>query len=251
MALPEEMALQIAFADVLLLNKIDCLQAKVVYHKIGIAESIRLMTDYLAHMNGTACIHVSSKCEINADEILERGTLDAARVAVDLWMRQSTFERQTKRFNLAKTVQGYKNYHTNVVLGRHTAGIRTISFSSDICVDLALVEKWLESLLWTDLDEESNKSTHSPETCFRKHGKAHYFRIKGVLNVQNQSRRYVIQAVREMYEVNEGTLWNSCREAPKELKRNKIVIIGLNIGDSESFRQSFETSCKANVENVH
>ena len=103
----------------------------------------------------------------------------------------------------------------------------------------------------------------SPAPAEDSHGPARassgtvYYRIKGVLDVADSDHQHVVQAVREVYEIQKWRRWKEDDEQGRErgppragdpiglMRQNHIVIIGQNLDGAEEYKRSFEAACRA------
>ena len=78
-------------------------------------------------------------------------------------------------------------------------------------VDLDAVDEWIRTLLWEN--KIGDKSFEKMELL----------RVKMLLNAQGISSKVIFQAVRELYDKQEGVPWN----LPVEKRKNRLVFIGM------------------------
>ena len=109
--------------------------------------------------------------------------------------------------------------------------IGTISFAFEATIHLDRVDAWVRQVLWEKiLPFEDQKSDFE------------ILRMKGIVSIENEPYKIVLQGVRELYDKQQGAKWDIGEE-----KWNRIVFIGKNL-DRISFRRSFERSCIFPVE---
>jgi G3E family GTPase len=77
-------------------------------------------------------------------------------------------------------------------------------------VDLEKVDEWLRDLLWENkIGELICQNTE-------------ILRVKMLLNAQETDQKVIFQAVRELYDKQEGNPWG----IPREQRKNRLVFIG-------------------------
>jgi len=97
----------------------------------------------------------------------------------------------------------------------HSNNIRTVSFVEPGAVDLTRLGRWLASILWPDQD--------APTGSFQE-----IYRIKGTIAAVNESKRHIVQAVYDLWEVyptKEDWLTD-------EERVSKLIIIGRNLDET-------------------
>lgn len=97
----------------------------------------------------------------------------------------------------------------------HTESVRTVGFAIAEPVQLERVREWLDHWLW----EENERHP--------------IYRMKAILHVQGTDTRYVLQAVRELYDIVQGRSWNQ-----DETRESRVVVIGRSL-DPAQLEQSF------------
>lgn len=175
---------QIAFADVLIVNKVDLVDLRAL-------ERVRKT---LRTINRRAVLFETVRSQLSIEHVLDRreyamkddGSFDAK------WKVTSGDDEAV-----------------------HTESVRTVGVSLVPPVDLEKVRTFLDELLW-----EEGRSQH-------------VYRMKAILNVQGSTRRYVLQAVRELYDIVEGRPWNE-----DEARESRMVVIGRTL-DPTDLEQRF------------
>ncbi|KAH7665229.1 P-loop containing nucleoside triphosphate hydrolase protein [Dioscorea alata] len=162
-----EAFLQIAFADVIILNKVDLVkQEDCGSAASGVTEDL---VEEVHNINSLATIIPSVRCQVDLDKLLgcqAYGTNHLARL-------ESLLED-------SKSVSAKS---------RHDHSVRTLCFYEQEPVDLAKVRIWLEDLLW---EKKTNMDV---------------YRCKGILNIHNSNQLHTLQAVREVYEILPARKW--------------------------------------------
>lgn len=93
----------------------------------------------------------------------------------------------------------------------------TVSFTIPGSISRFKLEEWLRSILW---ENEQNGDEFI------------ILRLKGLVSFQGDPNKYVLNAVREIYDIVKGSEWRSADQ------NNKIVIIGKNL-DFDTLRNTF------------
>ncbi|KAI0525155.1 hypothetical protein KFK09_004547 [Dendrobium nobile] len=168
-----EAFLQIAFADVVILNKVDLF---VVENKGGdlITDGLEDLQKEILSINSLASVLQAVRCQIDLHEILDRKAYGANHLA-----------------HLESLLEDSK---TAPVSSRHDYSVRTLCIYEELPVDLNKVQLWLEDLLW-------EKKSHMD-----------VYRCKGVLNVHDSNQLHTLQAVREIYEVVPARPWRETEQ---------------------------------------
>ncbi|KAJ6852049.1 COBW domain-containing protein 1 isoform X1 [Iris pallida] len=163
-----EAFLQIAFADVVILNKVDLiLQEEPGHVHLDVLEELE---KEIHNINSLATIIQSVRCQVDLHNILDCEAYGAKHIA-----------------HLEALLQDSKS---TPVEGRHDYSVRTLCIYEQHPVDLAKVQSWLEDLLW------------------EKKSSMDIYRCKGVLYVHNSDQLHTLQAVRALYEVVPGRKWH-------------------------------------------
>jgi len=292
-----EAAQQIAYADRIVLNKIDLLGSTTLSSKSGVTHGQTMAKEEIIRM--IRAIHPTAPlCETtfsqvpDLDWILDAKCFDADRVQqVDrdlaIMLQNSTgddFETLNHSHDhdhhdhsdgsapcshclssSPSLVQSRANH-------RHTSSISTMAFVETGSMDLRKVNQWLATILWPNQDEkdqvltallqESMKNDLSPPKAItdakkKQPGQQEIFRVKGILSVYVDetaaefsldhvdattgidSRRYIVQAVHDLWEIHPAShnlKWGSNDE--EEKRECKVVIIGRSL-DEDFLRTGF------------
>jgi G3E family GTPase len=165
---------QLAFADRVLINKVDLVD------EAELAEVERRVRG----INATAELIHSERSRVDLDRILGVGAFDLRRVLET----DPTFLDE--------------NEH------QHDQSVTSVGIEMDGAVDVAKVNDWLGWLLGT-------KGTD-------------IFRMKGVLNVQGDARRFVFQGVHMLFDGEPDRAWEE-----GEARTNRLVFIGRDLDRQE------------------
>ena len=205
----EEAVQQIAFADQIVLNKIDLVTPEELE---GVERALR-------RINPLAPIHRVVRSEVPLDAVLGRGGFDLDRIN----------ELDPEFLNPAHGEAGHvhdehcghdHDHHDHDHAADHVAaaGIRGVSLSLERPLDGRKVTEWLNRLL----------GERGPDVL----------RAKGILDVAGEDRRLVFQAV---HMILEGELQRPWRD--DERRYSRMVFIGRNLDEAE-LRAGFE-ACAA------
>jgi G3E family GTPase len=175
---------QIAFADVILLNKIDLVAL----------EDVEKLERRIRGINAFAKIRRTRDCEVPIDAILGLRAFDLKNaLSIDPGLLGDT---------------GHE----------HDDTISSFSLIEDGAVDGERLGIWLNQLVQTD-------------------GR-NIFRMKGILNVDEEDRRFVLQGVHMLIDGRPGRPWK-----PGESRESQLVFIGRDLRE-DSLRDQFR-ACRA------
>ena len=174
---------QIAFADVVLLNKIDLIDNNDL---VALQSKVR-------SLNALAVMHTTQECNIEMDKILDVGAFDLQKA---LKIDPKLLEDDAHE---------------------HDDEIQSIAFKEPGTLDGDRLNRWLYQLV-------------------QARG-ADIFRMKGILNLDDNARRFVFQGVHMTLDGRPGKAWGDDRQ-----RTNEIVFIGRNLDAAElqsGFRSCF------------
>ncbi|PZD73821.1 putative GTP-binding protein YjiA [Acaryochloris thomasi RCC1774] len=176
----EEVQEQIAFADVILLNKTDLVEP----------DKLKELEQKMRAMNALVKIHHTQHCEIGMDSVLG-----------------------VKAFDLKRALEIDPEF-----LGEdaheHDDSVYSRSIVEAGAVNLDKLNTWMTNLL----------ETHGPNI----------FRMKGILNVENEEQRFVFQGVHMIFDGAPDRNWK-----PTETRKNEMVFIGRDL-DEMNLQDSFK-----------
>ncbi|KAL6748216.1 CobW/HypB/UreG, nucleotide-binding domain-containing protein, partial [Haematococcus lacustris] len=174
-----EAQVQIAYADLILLNKIDL---------CGEDARARAEADIRA-INSSVCIMRTSRCAIDLPLLLNRHGYKHGAELED---------------NLGSSDCDEPGHH------HHDPVIQTVCLRSSQPLSLERLKSFLDKVLW-------DRETH-PEDIYR---------VKGVVQIQGDPRKHMVQAVYELYSIAPSIPW-----LPEEQPESRVVIIGRNLKKS-------------------
>jgi G3E family GTPase len=200
---------QIAFADVILLNKVDL---------VSPAELARI-EQRLKALNPFATIHRTARCEIALDKVLDRGAFDLKRaLALDPHFLEDDDHHHDHQHGHDHDHDHDHHHDDHNTALAHDEDITSTSMAIDKPLDQAKFGAWINDVLMTQGQQ--------------------ILRTKGILNFAGNADRYVFQAVHMVSDGGSGGPW-----AAKDNRRSRLVFIGRDL-DTEALRRGF-TACVA------
>jgi G3E family GTPase len=209
-----EAAEQIAFADQIVLNKTDL---------VSDPELVSLEAR-LRRMNPLAPIHRTQRAQIAPEKILARGGFDLDRmVSLEPRFLEGTpgdAEHVHDDHRGHEHAQGLEHVHEHEHEHdhRHDDEIASVSLSSHRAMDRGLLTHWLEQLV-------------------ARQGRD-ILRLKGIIDLQSDSNRFVVQGVHMLLEGESQRPWKA-----GERRESRLVLIGRKL-DAQALRAGFD-ACAA------
>ncbi|MBD1923591.1 GTP-binding protein [Microcoleus sp. FACHB-831] len=170
---------QIAFADVILLNKTDLVTP----------EQLNELEQRIRAMNAMAKVYRTHNSELQMDALLG-----------------------VRAFDLKRALEIDPQF-LNEEAHEHDETVGSIALVEQGELDNAKLQNWLSGLL----------QTQGPDI----------FRMKGILNIAGEDRRFVFQGVHMIFEATADRPWKSA-----ETRKNELVFIGRNL-DAAKLREDF------------
>jgi len=211
---------QIAFADVLLLNKIDLINEQDKFELLGILKKI----------NPHATIHETTKANISLDQILQRNAFDLTRILEDDPEFLSKTDHDDHHHghdhvhdhNCApdcdhETHGDHSHTHGNLDSAVHGTTMGTVSLRAGE-LDPNKFLPWIEKI--TQID--------GPDIL----------RLKGIVAFKDDPDRFVVQGIHMILEGDHQRAWRSDEE-----RTSRLVFIGRNL-DREKLERTF-AACAA------
>ncbi|HMJ42062.1 MAG TPA: GTP-binding protein [Pseudolabrys sp.] len=197
---------QIAFADVILLNKTDLVTPAELSE---VEARIRAINPY-------AKLHRTERSKIDIAEVLDRNAFDLDRI-LDIEPQFLTADGDGHDHNHHD--HGHDHHHDHGGLKHyHDEDMQSISIKTDKALDPDKFFPWVQDLVATD-------------------GKD-ILRSKGIINFKDDPERYVFQGVHMILDGDHQRKWRE-----DEVRDSRIVFIGRQLPE-EKIRQGFE-SCIA------
>ena len=206
---------QIAFADVILINKTDLVDA----------ETLRNVEARVRGLNPFATIYHTARADIDLDKILDRGAFDLARILEHdpCFLHGHAFDPTHDHDNHghdhghdhAHDHHGHDHGHEHehdhghdhqhdAVNPVHDTEIRSISLVAETPLNEQKFDTWINDVLRTKGQD--------------------LLRAKGILNMAGKDDRFVFQAVHMVSEGNYTGAWPS-----KDKRKSRLVFIGRKI----------------------
>jgi len=201
----EEAAEQVAFADVILLNKTDLVSE----------EEMAALERQLRAVNPSARMHRMNRGDIALDAILDIGAFDLDRV--------TEIDPHFLPDHDCDDACAHHDHHEHEHAGHGhdhaaAAGIASVSLSTDELIDPQKLLPWLNQLT----------QARGPDIL----------RLKGIFAFPNEPKRFVVQGV---HMIIEGDTQRDWREGEPRVSR--VVFIGRNL-DREELERAFR-ACAA------
>jgi G3E family GTPase len=203
---------QIAFADVILLNKTDLVTPAELNE---VEARIRAINPY-------ARLHKTERSKIDIAEVLDRNAFDLDRI-LDIEPAFLTAEEEHVHehgHGDEHSEHGHEHHHHDhgALKHYHDEDMQSISIKTDKALDPDKFFPWVQDLVATD-------------------GKD-ILRSKGIINFKDDPERYVFQGVHMILDGDHQRKWRE-----DEVRDSRIVFIGRQLPE-EKIRQGFE-SCIA------
>ena len=201
---------QIAFADIVLLNKTDLVSA----------DDLKRIEARVRALNPFAQIHHTARCDIALDKILDKGAFDLNR-ALELdpcFLHGHAHDpnHDHSHDHDHDHDHGHDHHHHDHAAPSaiHDEDIHSISLTTSKPLNPTKFDTWINDVL---MSEGQN-----------------ILRTKGILNMVGQDNRYVFQAV---HMVSEGTFTGAWPATDK--RRSRLVFIGRKL-DEAGLKAGFE-----------
>ncbi len=180
---------QIAFADIIVLNKLDRVTAT----------EMEEVEKTLRRLNPFAAIHRTERSQVALNKILDRGAFDLNRVLEEdpHFLHDCDAPGHVHDENCG---HGHKHEHQH----SHLDGITSISMQTDKPLDLNKFDVWISDVLASQGQD--------------------ILRSKGILHFKDEPNRFVYQAVHMVKEGNFQRPWKA-----DENQNSRIVFIGRNL----------------------
>lgn len=164
---------QIAFADVILINKVDLISP----------HDLEQLKKNVRRLNSIARIHCTKYCDANLTSVLGIQAFDLKNA---LAIEPQFLEEDAHA---------------------HDQSVRCVAINASAPVDSVRFNRWLNQVV-------------------QKHGQS-IFRLKGILDLDAQARRFVVQGVHMTLDGRPGKAWKS-----NEPRRSELVFIGRDLDES-------------------
>ncbi|XP_059649475.1 uncharacterized protein LOC132295293 [Cornus florida] len=161
---------QVAYADRIILNKIDLVTEA----------DLEVLTKRIQHINGMAQLKLAKYGIVDMDFVLGVGGYELDRIDSEVQSDSSHCESHQHE----SACEHHKGHHHNHV---HDSAVSSVSIVSEGTLDLDELDDWLERLV-----EEKGEDL---------------YRMKGVLSVKDSHERYVFQGVHSTLDGCPGKTW--------------------------------------------
>jgi G3E family GTPase len=198
---------QIAFADVVVINKTDLVSEKEL---AAVEATVRAI-------NPSARLHRTTRAAIDLAEVLDRGAFDLKRVLED---DPHFLEHQDHHHHECSPDcdHDHHHHHDEVELSPvHDVSVRSVSLRGGT-MDPQKFFPWIQKI--TQLEGPN------------------ILRLKGIISLKDDPDRYVVQGVHMILEGDHQRPWRE-----NEKRESRLVFIGREL-DEERLRRSFE-ACQA------
>mmetsp|Transcript_15773 Transcript_15773/g.22438 ORF Transcript_15773/g.22438 Transcript_15773/m.22438 type:complete len:342 (-) Transcript_15773:37-1062(-) len=202
----DEAARQIAYADRIIINKVDLLEQSD--NSNGDSPDVQLVLDKIKDINPTASMRQTTFSQIDIDWIIDANCFDSERAKdVEMALNQSVPNKMTLDcFNPKCTAMGLLEFcgmcepvssSPSVTLHQHTNTVGTVALFQIGSIDLHKLNSWLASILWPNQDEKDKvlrarleeslrtEPTHPPTKVSTESDGSIIYRVKGVVSVQH------------------------------------------------------------------
>jgi G3E family GTPase len=193
---------QIAFADVIVLNKTDLVS------KPELAE----VEARIRGINPYAKLHRTERCQVALGDVLERGAFDLDRI-LDLEPDFLEADEHDHHHDHDHH-HGHDHHHDHGLKHYHDEEMQSLSLKTDKPLDPTRFMPWLQNLVAT----EGQK----------------ILRSKGILSFHDDDDRYVFQGVHMMLEGDHQRKWKE-----GEPRESRLVFIGRELPEA-AIREGFE-----------
>ncbi|MGC1571005.1 MAG: GTP-binding protein [Pseudolabrys sp.] len=201
---------QIAFADVILLNKTDLVTP----------EELRELEARIRGLNPYARLHRTERAKIDISEVLGRNAFDLDRIlTIEPDFLQGEDHDHDHHHDHGDHAHGaHHHHHGNGLKHYHDEDMQSVALRTDKALNPDKFFPWIQDLVAKD----------GPSIL----------RCKGILSFKDDPERFVFQGVHMILDGDHQRPWR-----PEEVRDSRIVFIGRNLPE-DKIRQGFE-SCIA------
>ncbi|MGB9060652.1 MAG: GTP-binding protein [Pseudolabrys sp.] len=200
---------QIAFADVILLNKTDLVTP----------EELRELEARIRGLNPYARLHRTERAKIDISEVLGRNAFDLDRIlTIEPDFLEGEDHDHDHHHDHGDHAHGAHHHHGNGLKHYHDEDMQSVALRTDKALNPDKFFPWIQDLVAKD----------GPSIL----------RCKGILSFKDDPERFVFQGVHMILDGDHQRPWR-----PEEVRDSRIVFIGRNLPE-DKIRQGFE-SCIA------
>ncbi|KAL9667421.1 hypothetical protein QQ045_001779 [Rhodiola kirilowii] len=171
---------QVAYADRIILNKIDLVSEPQIHE----------LTQKIKHINAMAQIKLAKYGSVDMDFVLGVGGYDLDKIDSEIQEGKS----HCASHHDGGAEHGHHHHHHN---HKHDSAVSSVSIVAEGTLDLDEVDDWLEGLI-----EEKGEDL---------------YRMKGVLSVTGSDRSYVFQGVQSILDGSPGAKWEPSQKRINKL----------------------------------
>jgi G3E family GTPase len=201
----DEVVEQIAYADKIVVNKMDL---------VG-KEELESIESEIRSINKLAEIQTTTKADVDYRKIFDLGGFDLEKIEKEGIV---PVEEETHSHSHDHHHHHHENEHDHDHHHHHDHehdhSISSVSFAFDGEFDLDLINDWMGMFLMQRAEE--------------------IYRMKGILAIQGWEEKFIFQAVHMQFEGVAGKTWST-----KEKRGNKLVFIGKNL-DRETMEKELK-----------
>jgi len=201
---------QIAFADVILLNKTDLVAP----------EELRELEARIRGLNPYARLHRTERAKIDISEVLGRNAFDLDRILTiePDFLEREDHDHDHHHAHGDHAHGAHHHHHGNGLKHYHDEDMQSVALRTDKALNPDKFFPWIQDLVAND----------GPSIL----------RCKGILSFKDDPERFVFQGVHMILDGDHQRPWR-----PDEVRDSRIVFIGRNLPE-DKIRQGFE-SCIA------
>ena len=235
-----EVIKQIAYADRVVLNKVDLLE-KEKGDESCVETSLEEIKRAITTVNPGVAIHPCTRGNVSIAELLNINAFDARKSGEMLLSAEFCQPINIKRLNSKKGTKSSRgptiarNYNTKPrdtnlpdvmrLPSKSRNNVQTCSLVVHSALNLDAVNIWLLSLLQTSGED--------------------IYRVKGILDVADHPEQFVVQGVHMMFDGCRGREWR-----PDEPRRSVLVFIGVRL-DEFHLQQEFAACTVKSLEKAN
>jgi G3E family GTPase len=237
-----EVIKQLAYADRVVLNKVDLLSAAVGAADRSVEESLEEIKRAIEVINPRVAVLPCSRGNVPISELLDINAFDALKSGemllnaefcqpINITRLNSRSKKGGKVGDSPKITKNFNSKQLNPSLGmpnlmrlpsKSRNVVQTCSLIVQSPLSLDAVNVWLLSLLQTSGED--------------------VYRIKGILDVADHPEQFVVQGVHMMFDGGRGRLWR-----PEETRKSVLVFIGVKL-DEFQLQQEFDACTVRSLE---
>ncbi|WP_183437409.1 GTP-binding protein [Methylobacterium sp. R2-1] len=199
---------QIAFADVILLNKTDLVSA----------EDLKTVASRIHTINPYARVHHTTNCQIPIAEVLDRGAFELDRILTlephFLEDEDHDHHHHGEAEHTESDGHGHSVHRQGGLVHHHDEDMQSVALSVAGDLDPERFIPW-----FSELTQREGQNI---------------LRSKGILAFKNDDNRFVVQGVHMLIDGKPQRAWEAA-----ERRESRLVLIGRNL-DAQNLRAGFE-----------